>query len=409
LGSTGATFYLIARSLMDYLKYEVTSQIKLIDEIPTKFPTVTFCDNNPFTSIAQDFLQNISLLYKIQDQSPYLDLTLIFNKERILLKPPIEIWCAFKARDCSEALKWYWSHEYGNCFQFNTGFNNKGDRIVLEEVNREGKDFGVTLAWFPVINLNKFVTTGARGLVVFVHNSSFKPNEGVFIEAGKMTYILVKRKIKQKYPTPYSDCIDLNTYKSDLFDYIKQSNKTYRRKDCVELCIQKKIIDECKCYFTGYDDMKTHARPCLSLDDLGCLEESYDNFTLETCQRNSCPLECDFTLYDLTLSSIEYPDEITFEKYFNTQDTRDWYLEKFNLNMSYNLVKSNYASVTVYYPSLQYEQISELPKTQIIDLFTQIGGALGMFVSFSIFTLFEFMEIILLVLKDLITKPKIQI
>jgi hypothetical protein len=71
LGSTGATFYLIARSLMDYLKYEVTSQIKLIDEIPTKFPTVTFCDNNPFTSIvAQDFLQNISLLYKIQDQSP---------------------------------------------------------------------------------------------------------------------------------------------------------------------------------------------------------------------------------------------------------------------------------------------------------------------------------------------------
>ena len=90
--------------------------------------------------------------------------------------------------------------------------------------------------------------------------------------------------------------------------------------------------------------MKTDARPCLSLDDLGCLEESYDNFTLETCQRNSCPLECDFTSYDLTLSSIEYPDEITFEKYFNKQDTRDWYLEKFNLNMSYNLVKSNYAS-----------------------------------------------------------------
>ena len=75
------------------------------------------------------------------------------------------------------------------CFQFNSGFNSKNDRIVLEEVNREGKDFGVTLAWFPVINLNKFVTTGAWGLVVFVHNSTFEPNEGVFIEAGKMTYI----------------------------------------------------------------------------------------------------------------------------------------------------------------------------------------------------------------------------
>ena len=165
----------------------------------------------------------------------------------------------------------------------------------MEEVNREGKDFGVTLAWFPVINLNKFVTTGARGLVVFVHNTTFKPNEGVFIEAGKMTYISVKRKIKQKYPSPYSDCIDLNTYKSDLFDYIKKSNKSYRRKDCIELCIQKKIIDECKCYFTAYDDMKTDARPCLSLSDLGCLEESYDNFTLETYQRNSVPFLAPFS------------------------------------------------------------------------------------------------------------------
>ena len=27
------------------------------------------------------------------------------------------------------------------------------------------------------------------GFVVFVHNSTFEPNEGVFIEAGKMTYI----------------------------------------------------------------------------------------------------------------------------------------------------------------------------------------------------------------------------
>jgi hypothetical protein len=81
----------------------------------------------------------------------------------------------------------------------NTGFNNKGDRIVLEEVNREGKDFGVTLAWFPVINLNKFVTTGAGGLVVFVHNSTFKPNEGVFIEAGKMTYFS-QAKNKTKIP-----------------------------------------------------------------------------------------------------------------------------------------------------------------------------------------------------------------
>jgi hypothetical protein len=33
--------------------------------------------------------------------------------------------------------------------------------------------------------------------------------------------------------------------------------------------------------------------------------------------------------------------------------------------------------ITIYYPSLQYEKISESPKTQIIDLFTQIGRRFG--------------------------------
>ena len=74
------------------------------------------------------------------------------------------------------------------CFQFNSGFNSKNDRIVLEEVNREGKDFGVTLAWFPVINLNKFVTTGARGLVVFA--CIIAPQSPFFICQFLVSYML---------------------------------------------------------------------------------------------------------------------------------------------------------------------------------------------------------------------------
>ena len=45
LGSTGATFYFIAKSLIDYFGYEVVSKTNVVYEIPTQFPTVTFCDN----------------------------------------------------------------------------------------------------------------------------------------------------------------------------------------------------------------------------------------------------------------------------------------------------------------------------------------------------------------------------
>jgi hypothetical protein len=55
---------------------------------------------------------------------------------------------------------------------------------------------------------------------------------------------------------------------------------------------------------------------------------------------------------------------------------------------------------------LEYTQITELPKMDTYDLLTQIGGALGLFVSFSVFTLFETIELFILILRALIIKAK---
>ena len=61
LGSTGATFYFISKSVIDYLKYEVVSQTTVKNEVPTQFPAVTFCDNNPFsTEEAQVFMEYVA-------------------------------------------------------------------------------------------------------------------------------------------------------------------------------------------------------------------------------------------------------------------------------------------------------------------------------------------------------------
>jgi hypothetical protein len=68
----------------------------------------------------------------------------------------------------------------------------------------------------------------------------------------------------------------------------------------------------------------------------------------------------------------------------------------YNQTLSIDLVKSKLATFTVFYSSLDYTMLTESPKTSIGDLFSQIGGALGMFVSFSIFTLFELMDILIL-------------
>ena len=48
---SGITFWSISKIILEYFNYEVVSKIQVIYENPTKFPTITICDNNPFTTI----------------------------------------------------------------------------------------------------------------------------------------------------------------------------------------------------------------------------------------------------------------------------------------------------------------------------------------------------------------------
>jgi len=52
--------------------------------------------------------------------------------------------------------------------------------------------------------------------------------------------------------------------------------------------------------------------------------------------------------------------------------------------------------IKVIYPSLEYTEITELPKITLLDLLTSIGGSLGMFISLSVFTYLEIIEILCL-------------
>ena len=63
----------------------------------------------------------------------------------------------------------------------------------------------------------------------------------------------------------------------------------------------------------------------------------------------------------------------------------------------------------MYYSSVEYTLFTESPKTSIADLVSQVGGALGMFVSFSVFTLFEFIEIGILLLKNSFIRPETKV
>jgi hypothetical protein len=96
-----------------------------------------------------------------------------------------------------------------------------------------------------------------------------------FVKPGEKTFIAVKRTFNDKKPSPYSQCIDLSGYSSDLYDLIT-SNRTYRQLDCFKLCRQALYTKECGCnMFNDYLNVNPKAKYCSNLSELACADNLY--------------------------------------------------------------------------------------------------------------------------------------
>jgi len=248
-------------------------------------------------------------------------------------------------------------------------------------------------------------------MVVFVHNKSLREpslSEGIFIKPGEMSYINVKRKYISKYPAPYSQCMEPDSFSSYLYDFILASGSLYRQQDCTNLCIQEQIIKECDCFFLRYKNhFNASIEPCLNLTQAQCVIDQLNMLNINECVSKYCPLECQSYEYELSLSSATNP---TLNYFLNLpQNYKDIYasiLELNNQSFTYDVFKSIYISMNIYYSSLDVEQVSETPKVVLSDLFVQIGASLGIFISFSVFTFFEFVEILFRIVYLLVSERK---
>jgi len=152
LGAYALAAYTTIDLLLDYLAYGVTVTVRSFYETPTKFPAVTVCNLNPFTSE-----YGLSIVKKVNQQmKPLVD---IFNADEMRKKLPSYamrrnyvrrvffsamgfvaalndtekklishqfadtlISCQFNYADCSSNdFVWSFDSFYGNCYTFNKG------------------------------------------------------------------------------------------------------------------------------------------------------------------------------------------------------------------------------------------------------------------------------------------------
>ena len=235
--SSGLTCYLIIQSINNYLSFQVITTYRTFYETAALFPQVTFCNLNKYTTkFAFDFSETNKSDANLTSQEKK---NLSHMLDRILFN------CFFNYKPCNSSdFVWIYDNNYGNCYSFNSGFDSSGSKVDLKKSSFAGSYFGLQLTlyvnfydklrYFNSKNGQINGKRGGLGLLLRIENSSYQNDlghDGILVQSGVQTDIVINREFKEILPRPYSNCeIQFNSSKvitnSFLYNLISNSKFT---------------------------------------------------------------------------------------------------------------------------------------------------------------------------------------
>jgi len=211
---TCLTGLILSKNIMEYVERQVVTQIEILNEIEPEFPCVTICDTNMFpTEYAESLLKKIAketydldlndfvytvesfkrlkriiLLAKLNVTSPLFpqeDLKRLGLKleqiSRISYDNQMYDWSESNAtsnsnkQDLVDNFRWVFDFDYGNCFQFNSGFKADLSKAVIRRVQVQGPAYVLKVFICDLENKNRCPTAESNGFKIFIHNKTLMP------------------------------------------------------------------------------------------------------------------------------------------------------------------------------------------------------------------------------------------
>lgn len=234
----------------------------------------------------------------------------------------------------------------------------------------------------------------SKGAKIFVYNHStvYSDADSIDVSIAQETNINLHKTLVSKLKKPYSDCEiythELNSSTSEFVQTFNRLNFTYRQNDCLNMCYQKLLVKKCECFdfsVSGFNFFLKAVKSC-SLAEISCMEKIFRDPVMnyyDSC-RQFCPKECDSVEYGFDVSFSDYPTETRMKSIL----TDNVYLKSFETNLKNKLLKTN-----IHFNKLTYEIITETAATSFGSLLANIGGTMGLFMGFSVLTMFEVLEL----------------
>jgi hypothetical protein len=430
LSSITYCIYNCTNLTISFFNYDVLINMEFKTEMPTDFPAVTICNLNPIdrtkakTYINQvlnasdlNYVRNTFLI----DIDPSTVLNLV--KSSIISDPNLNysnfgfsldymlLTCQFNGYSCNKSdFITRYNYDYGNCFTFNSGYDSNGNQIPIKQISEAGSDKSFKIELFlgdEFIQSEFLLNSGAR---VIVHNQSVTPiftSEGRDVASGYLSNIGLTRSFFNKLNQPYSDCIsntsDPNSFNSIFYKSIFNilNIKTYRQKNCLQLCLQEYINNQCQCLDGSLPNIYNQSKICNNLTTLHCIQDNkskyFSNNTLVSQCYKYCPLECSSSSFLYSGSISRYPSMYYVNYLQNRLNILSKILEP-NQTTKYlnsNNITKNIVFINVFYDDLLTTFIQEIPAIDGDFLIGNLGGYIGLFAGLTVLSFVEILELLI--------------
>ena len=300
-------------------------------------------------------------------------------------------------------------------YKFNNGKNMNGTKIEDKYQKVLGYYGGITAEVFigrPDQFYHLFTPqTHASFFSMYIHNKSFNAAEStdnpIKLAPGLSTELRIKRIFKERLSNPYNDCIDNNDeslvkLNDPLINYIISATKSYRQKDCFNLCQSQYIIKNCNLSLSIGFIWEVDWRK----ENFDCAVKQYGVFLeknlIELC--SSCPFECNSIEFSIETMTSKFPSQSYALELINNSKIKSNYPAGYNITLED--LRETMVQFSVFYTDFYYTHISQIPKVQLVDLVGEFGGLLGLFVGMSFLSFGELIEVLIEILIILCEKKR---
>lgn len=273
--------------------------------------------------------------------------------------------------DCKNKTKWKqtWHWKYGNCFTFNSRYNNKGKKQKIFHVSSTGMDNGLHLT----LNIQQsqyhemtptaaiIMNIGDQGQHADLYSNSYH------LGPGYTHYVSLRKKIVRRAdPFKNNSCVQDEYTDLGIRSNGERYLEKYTSSLCRETCIARETIRLCNC--TSYTSPSLDSNRTCKLKDSKCT-----NSVAQLVRRKSlkclekCNLPCQETSYEVQLSEQKFKSSVT------------------------QISMDDKVNIRIFFQTFESQIIEEEEFYQIANLLGDIGGQLGLWSGFSVLTVVEFL------------------